>query len=811
MPMKAIRMFQYLCMLALFLQLSFFSGCSPTSEKAVAEIDYESFLKNHDMLWDSIPNNWLVAPYTGNGNIGFLFYQQASEGKNTLSILTGRSDYYDQRLPYKGKEVTWIYRGRLPLGHFTLESRGDILSTELRLDLWNAELTGTVKTTEGEYHLQGLTHSENDVIYFETDASEGESVKISWLPEVPYSELRARLEKRTDIDHSRNPRLASPYPLPPEPEFSEFDGMQFCHQPLYAERGEITTAWEISGEQDGKQVLTSSIHFSFPEHNSLETARENLLEAREMFAEKSFFSTHQNWWHDYYPQSFITLNDPEKEAFYWIQMYKFASATRGDGSILDLMGPWYQPTGWPLIWGDLNVQLTYWTQLASNRLETGESLFKHMDKYIGNLRKMAPEDWENSMTIGPVFPQDLVHIPVGYFDRTVPDLLAWLCHNYWLQCSYAGDYQRMRDGLFPILKGCVNSYLNYLKENPVDEGDGKIHLKYTWSPEYRPGRGQDINFTIALLNWTCQTFLDLNQEHNLNDPLAPECQNILDKLVDYQVDENGLRIGKDIPFDSPHRHYSHLLGFYPLVVINPEDPEDRQLAKKSVDRWLDVSFFGNNPSGRKAVTGYTATGGASMYAYLGDGETAYDYLDYFIKHRNASTTTMYAENDPVIESPLSWATSLHDMLLQSWGGKVRVFPAIPEEWTDIAFHHLRTQGAFLVSAKRTDGKTQFVTVESLAGSPCIIQTDILNPRFYMNGNEISSSDIISKDDHGFYEIALNKGESVSITAESLKDTDMRIEALPVADEDKNLFGLSPKTARLPGHQFYYGERTPKSR
>jgi hypothetical protein len=66
-------------------------------------------------------------------------------------------------------------------------------------------------------------------------------------------------------------------------------------------------------------------------------------------------------------------------------------------------------------------------------------------------------------------------------------------------------------------------------------------------------------------------------------------------------------------------------------------------------------------------------------------------------------TTMYAEGNPVIESPLSFATSVHDMFLQSWGGKIRVFPATPEKWGDVAFEDLRTQGAFLVSAKKQGG------------------------------------------------------------------------------------------------------------
>jgi hypothetical protein len=56
------------------------------------------------------------------------------------------------------------------------------------------------------------------------------------------------------------------------------------------------------------------------------------------------------------------------------------------------------------------------------------------------------------------------------------------------------------------------------------------------------------------------------------------------------------------------------------------------------------------------VTGYTATGASSMYAMLGDAEKSYEYLDFLIKHKNVSPTTMYAEGNPVIESPLSFAT-----------------------------------------------------------------------------------------------------------------------------------------------------------
>jgi len=772
-----------------------FSGAA-TDQPA---IDYEAFLGRHDMVWDRVPNRWEVAPYTGNGNVGFLFYQAKREAKNVISIYAGRHDYYDHRLPAGKDTFSWIYRSRLPLGHFNLESKGDITGVDLQLGLWDAELTGTIKTSKGSYRIQGLSHSETDVIYFETDAEGGESIKITWHPDKPIAPVKQTLDagggpKADSWDKMRT----APYPLPKEPTWSEEDDMQFCFQPLYQNRGETTTGWEITGDAAGKQLLTASIHHSFPEHNSLATVKQNLLNARKLLKNETFISSHRKWWHEYYPFSFLTINDPEKEAFYWIQMYKLGSAMRENGPILDLMGPWYHKTFWPMVWGDLNVELQYWTHLTANRLSLGESLPNNLDKYADNLAKNVPDRWKDSAAIAACFPQDCD----AYDHGKVPDMLAWILNNYWLHCEFAGDRERMRDGLFPLLKQNVNGYLNYIKENPVGSEDGKIHIKRSWSPEYKPGHGQDINFTLALLRWACQTLLDINDEHNLNDPLASEWQNIIDNLVEFQIDENGLRIGKDIPFDRPHRHYSHLLGFYPLAVITPEKEADAKLLRTSLDHWLDVSINSGIKVNAMPVTGYTATGAASMYACLGDPEKAYYYLDFLIQHKNVSTTTMYAEGNPVIESPLSFATCIHDMLLQSWGGKIRVFRGAPKIWADVAFKDLRTQGAFLVSAKKKTGVTQFVTVESLAGSPCFVQTDIPNPKIYINGIAAKKKQV-RQGENGMYEIAINKGDRVTFTPVALDKADLTIEPIPVSEAGRNLFGLSEKTTRLPGHKFYY--------
>ncbi|GGV83459.1 hypothetical protein GCM10015535_26620 [Streptomyces gelaticus] len=57
-----------------------------------------------------------------------------------------------------------------------------------------------------------------------------------------------------------------------------------------------------------------------------------------------------------------------------------------------------------------------------------------------------------------------------------------------------------------------------------------------------------------------------------------------------------------------------------------------------------------------------------MSALLGKGEDALKYLGQLMS-RFIRANTMYKESGPVIETPLSAAQSLHDMVCQSWAAR----------------------------------------------------------------------------------------------------------------------------------------------
>jgi hypothetical protein len=83
----------------------------------------------------------------------------------------------------------------------------------------------------------------------------------------------------------------------------------------------------------------------------------------------------------------------------------------------------------------------------------------------------------------------------------------------------------------------------------------------------------------------------------------------------------------------------------------------------------------------------------------------------------------YAYQAMTLEAGFCVAAAIMEMLLQSWDGRVRVFPTVPEFWKDAYFHRLRAEGAFLVTSKLKDREVEYVIIENEAGNVC----EVVNP------------------------------------------------------------------------------------
>lgn len=717
-------------------------------------VDWESFLRPMDMVWRRLPDAWDNGPFLGNGTVGVVVRKG---GDRELLWEVGRADIEEHRRPLDPDADQALDHCRYAPGTFVLKTAGKITGCDLRLDLWNAELRGTVMTEAGEIAVRTFIPARGPmVVVADIAPDEGEAAaEWSWTA---YEAISPRIVMgwaTLTPDYRRNPA----------PVTTAHGVDNVCIQEL--EHGATATAWRVV-EGAGSRRLVAGIAHTYPAKDAEDRALSSVAEAVAA-GDEVLSEAHRAWWHAWYPGSFLSLSDDYWTAFYWAQLYKMASATRPDGVVLDIQGPWAQrSTAWPANWTNLNLQLTYWPAYVGNRLDLAESLRVNMARHRDNLIANVPEQYRgDSAGIGRVSGLNLssrVAEPGKDEDAEVGSLL-WLCHNLWWHYRMTMDDGMLRDEVYPILRRAVNYHLHFLRR----EEDGRFHLPSMHSPEY--GAAADCNYDLALLRWGCRTLLWIDARLGLEDPLVAKWRAVDADLVDYPKDEHGYMIGAGQPFARSHRHFSHLFMIWPMRLVDADDPETRDLAEQSVRWWL---------SKEEALAGFSFTGGASLLAVLGDADGAYAVLNGMKQF--VGPNTMYHEyGNPVIETSLSANQSIHDMLLQSSGDEISVFAATPSAWTDAVFRDWRGEGAFLVSAERKGGETRWISVTSLAGEPLKLRAR------FGSGPEISGTDRV-KTVLGGWDAALKPGETLLLTAPGVVP-----EVKPVSDgETANPFGMKER-------------------
>ena len=119
------------------------------------QINWKTFMSGQDMIWNRLPQTWYEAPFMGNGSMGTYICKEPE--KNAIRVDVNNSMVHDHREDDKG-----IYgRSRLLIGYFLLHPVGEITSGTMRLDLWDAETRGFIRTTSWEIMLRSCVTSES--------------------------------------------------------------------------------------------------------------------------------------------------------------------------------------------------------------------------------------------------------------------------------------------------------------------------------------------------------------------------------------------------------------------------------------------------------------------------------------------------------------------------------------------------------------------------------------------------------------------------------------------------------------------------
>src|SRR5215207_2097470 len=211
---------------------------------------WPSFLAGADLIWKRPPTTWYEGPFLGNGFLASGIYQD----QGGIRFNVQHSEVQDHR-PQFG---SLFGLARLPIGYLTLEPVGGITGIDWRLDVWNAELRGTITTAVGSMRLRAFVHTERDVLAVEVVPSDRER-GFTWAfhPEEAVS-------PRIDPRFNRPPPPG--YAANPAPTVSRAGDVQAITQPLLA-GGEHATAWrEVS--RGSTRTLYAAVAWSHPRRDA---------------------------------------------------------------------------------------------------------------------------------------------------------------------------------------------------------------------------------------------------------------------------------------------------------------------------------------------------------------------------------------------------------------------------------------------------------------------------------------------------------------------------------------------------------------
>lgn len=201
------------------------------------------------------------------------------------------------------------------------------------------------------------------------------------------------------------------------------------------------------------------------------------------------------------------------------------------------------------------------------------------------------------------------------------------------------------------------------------------------------------------------------------------------------------------------------MAIYPLGLLSPDVEAEKNLIDKSL-RWLEKK-------GTREWCGYSFSWAACLYAGAKDGDNAAKMLKIFADNF-ISVNSFHLNGDQrggqysnftyrpfTLEGNFAFAQGIHEMMIQSYKGYIEIFPAIPADWKNVSFNTLRTEGAFLVSAKKEDGNILEVKIISEAGG--LVKLKLPFKTFYISGREKKYTV-----NENILEVNMHKGEMINV-------------------------------------------------
>ncbi len=696
-----------------------------------------NYTKN-DLVFKQLAASWDEGIPLGNGMLGALIWKK----ENNLRISLDRADLWDLRpmenLDSPEWKFNWVYQqwknntykkvqdkfdvpynrnpapSKIPAGalEFDIQNPGKVKSVRLLINNALCEIKW-----ENGARLLLFTHATDPTGWYRFEGI-NEAVKTELIK--PAYSKKEDSGKKSPVTGQDLRRLGYPEGTVETADNSitynqeSWGGFKYQIHVLWRQnKNSQTGCWSISSEYpewekkpDAKKVVEKSFGEGF----------------------KHSYSTHTEWWDNYWAKSSIDIPDSVLLKQWYLEMYKFGSAARKGAPPISLQAVWTADNGKLPPWKgdfhhDLNTQLSYWPAYSANHLDLEEGFIDWLWKYKRTFEKYTNDYYETGGLNVPGV-STLTGEPMGGWIQYSfgPTVSAWLAHHFYLHWRYSMDRTFLQEKAYPWIKG-VAVFFDEL--SVLEKKTGFRKLPISSSPEIfnnsRKAWFADMtNFDLALIRWTYEKAAELAGELGLINE-ADRWEKTLSEWPDFAVDKNeGFMFSPGLTYQKSHRHFSHLMAFHPLGLV---DWSQGEKSRKIIANTLaSLEKYGSD-----WWTGYSFAWQGNLYARAFDGKNAKNALRTFAENfclpnsfhvngdQSGTGKSKFTYRPFTLEGNFAFASGLQEMLLQSHSGVIRVFPAIPESWENAAFNRLRAEGAFLVSAEKKDGRLIFIEILSEKG------------------------------------------------------------------------------------------------
>ena len=730
-----------------------------------------TYLTRHDIVYKTPSYEGFEGFPVGNGDLGGMIWNT----NNGVEVQINKNDLFDQSHEESRATLRGGARLNIDLGApgFEWTYLDDF---DGRLSLKNAEVVLKAKTPFMESRINTWVAPGKNVWCFSIKCScfdhlkEGTKIRVSlerWGSRA-FPGWYGYFSKDTKSGLGNANSVVAGKDLVLE---EAFEGLQFsvaCRILGEETTPEIISSNRLELETSRKQAnhditLIVSMATSFESENPTHKAVELLNDFEKMTMQKEK-EVHQRWWRNFWNQSFVHIENDYVENIYYLRRYLIASSSQGRFPVVFNGGLWtwnHDVRNWvtPHHW---NTQQQYWGLCPQNDCELMlpylNTYFSLMPKAEEHAKKRGadnailwsePHDFFGSMT---------------FWDRA--DMLnnftpaSQIAGYFWDYYQFTCDTAFLARKAYPFMKKAAEFYVQKLQWDSL-----KNEYFIFPSQPYENPRSNNLQNPITDRNVIIANFTNCIKAARMlhtDKPKIKQWQRIVDHLwpIPYQtVPEEGEVIahawypdGSIFPkIEERGPWLSHMSAstssVFPANLVGIDQKNNREFNAMT-------TMISHRPARVNAISPEPIVAarlgmGNEVFKMMQNGVRRLQHfpqglfynIDHWynlslymdsVKNPDISTQRDYIYDErahypnklpakPFIQcglEPLNiYGAAVNEMLLQSNEDKIRIFPAIPDDWA--TSFKLLARGAFVVSSeKQKDGSIPGIFIESLKGKNC---------------------------------------------------------------------------------------------